>query len=68
MNILLDLTLRGELNFALSCKCNDRRLCYHFYQEGTREQMFSLATIYQIFGNNTLADRVEKLGNVSFRT
>ena len=30
--------------------------------------MFSLATIYQIFGNNTLADRVEKLGNVLFRT
>jgi len=30
--------------------------------------MFSLATIYQIFGNNTLADRVEKLGNVLFIT
>jgi len=29
--------------------------------------MFSLATVYQIFGNNTLADRVEKFGNVLFR-
>jgi len=30
--------------------------------------MFSLATVYQNFGNNTLADHVEKLSNVLFRT
>jgi len=29
--------------------------------------MFSLAAIYQIFGNNSLADRVEKIGSALFK-
>jgi hypothetical protein len=32
-----------------------------------REQIFSLATIYQIFGNNSLADHAEKLGKWKLR-
>ena len=40
MNILLDLTLCGELNFALSCKCSDRRLCYHFYKKALGSRCF----------------------------
>ncbi|KAG6889850.1 hypothetical protein C0992_003829 [Termitomyces sp. T32_za158] len=32
------------------------------HREGaSREQIFSLATIYEVFGNNSIADRVEKL-------
>lgn len=63
MSTLLDSTLREELNFVPSCKFTFDDL-YHsrVFMLLCREQIFSMATIYQIFGNNSLADRAEKLG------